>query len=270
MKAFSLFLFRLVTGGYLVAWSGSKILDTESAIAFSDQLYFGYASTPTLQHGLAALGAVLGVFVVIGFLRAFSYSVQALVLAIAVAALARLTIVPPVDLASGIEAVTVLTPGLALFLLALGLLVWRKDDALSLDRFIDWRKSDLAQEAAHAAFLGAPVVVEAARADEPAHAVHADAVHDAHIDDAPAPIESHAEETHGHDAPAHEEHASADAHEEPVAHEEPAAHANGHDSHTGEAHEAEAHGDTHDEPHEDAHGHDVHAHDERKEPHHAH
>tara|TARA_R110002110_G_scaffold58853_4_gene167194 strand:- start:1965 stop:2702 length:738 start_codon:yes stop_codon:yes gene_type:complete len=245
MKAFSLFLFRLVTGGYLVAWSGSKILDTEGAIAFSDQLYLGYASTPTLQHGLAALGAVLGVFVVLGFLRAFSYGVQVLVLAVAVAALARITIVTSVDLASGIEAAKALTPGIALFLLALGLLVWRKDDAVALDRFIDWRKSDLAKDAAHAANLSAPAVAVTA---------HAEPTHDAH----------------GHDAHAHDAHAP--AHAEPVIHEEPVAHANEHDSHAAEAHESEARGDTHGHDKHD-HGHAVaheHAHDEHKEPHHAH
>tara|TARA_R110002074_G_scaffold318173_1_gene488586 strand:- start:4213 stop:4989 length:777 start_codon:yes stop_codon:yes gene_type:complete len=258
MKAFSLILFRLVTGGYLVAWSGSKILDTEGAIAFSDQLYMGYASTPTLQHGLAALGAVLGVFVVLGFLRAFSYSVHALVLAVAVVALARITIVLPVDLASGVEAAKVLTPALALFLLALGLLVWRKDDAIALDRFIDWRKSDLAKDAAHAAALSAPVVAVAAHA-EPTHGAH------------------------GHDTPAHEEHAPPHADAEPVVHEEPAAHANGPDSQVADAHESDAHeSDAHgsgahghdgvDHGHaEAAHSHDAaHAHDEHKEPQHAH
>jgi len=276
MKAISLFLFRLVTGGFLIAWSGSKILDTDRAIAFSDTLYMGYASTATLQHGLAALGAVLGIFVVFGFLRNFSYGVQALVLAVGVAALARITIVPPVDLASGIEAAIVLTPGLALFFLALAPLVWRNDDAVALDRFIDWRKSDLAKEAAHAAVLGAPVVAETVHAEHAGADVHiVPEVHASKVDGHKTPVDDHG----------HEEHVAAEAvpvaaevvhsEPEPEPHGEVDAHANGHDAHAATAEASDDHGDAH--GHGDDHGHakehgvdDAHAHDEHKEPQHAH
>ena len=264
MKAISLFLFRLITGGFLIGWSGSKILDTDRAIAFSDTLYMGYASTATLQHGLAALGAVLGIFVVLGFLRNFSYGVQALVLAVGVAAVARATIVLPVDLASGIEAAIVLTPGLALFSLALALLVWRKDDAVALDRFIDWRKSDLAREAGHAAVRAAPAVAEAARAEHAAADVHvAPEVHAPDADDHKKPSDDHS----------HEKHAVAEAvpaavevvHAEPESHGEVDAHANGHDVHAAAADASDDHGRAKEHGAGDAH-----AHDEHKEPQHAH
>lgn len=252
MKAISLLLFRLITGGFLIAWSGSKILDTDRAIAFSDTLYMGYASTATLQHGLAALGAVLGIFVVLGFLRNFSYGVQALVLAVGIAALARVTIVPPVDLASGIEAAIILTPGLALFFLTLALLVWRNDDAIALDRFIDWRKSDLAKEAAHAAVLSATTVAEVAHAN---HTPADDHGHDKHAvaDAPPAAIEV--------------------AHTAPEPHGEADAHAEGHEAHAVETNAPDNHGHGHGDDHGHATEHgaaEAHAREEHKEPEHAH
>lgn len=170
MKAFALFLFRLVTGGYLVAWAVSKVLDTDRAIALSDIYYMGYASSPTIQHGLAALGAALGIFVVLGFLRAFSYGTQALVLAVSVAAVANVSVAMPIELTNGVDAVTQLAPGLGLFFLALVPLIWRADDFLALDVFIDWRKADLAKDASNVATLAVPVAaaVVAAEASAPA------------------------------------------------------------------------------------------------------
>ncbi|MDO8288152.1 MAG: hypothetical protein Q7T44_02935 [Parvibaculum sp.] len=253
MKAFVLFLVRIVTGASLIAWSAAKVLDTPAAIQVSDQLYMGYASTPVAQHGLAALGAVLGVFVILGFLKTFSYSVQFIVLLVAAVALARVNVVLPVELASGVASATLLLPSIALALLALSLIVWLKDDFFALDGFINFRKKDLAQDAVHAAALSAPVAAAVAH-EEPAHDDHG---HDA------APV--HAEPVH--EAHAHEEH----AHEEP-AHEEPA---HGHDDHGHAPHGEEPHA-VHAEPAHEEHGHDDHghhaepAHDDHAKAHHAH
>lgn len=161
MKAFALFLLRLATGLYLVAWAGVKLVDTGRAIDISDKFYLGYFSTPAIQHGLGVAAAVLGIFAALGFWRVIAYPVQALVLGVAAAAVAKAVIVTPVDLANGIEAATLLLPTLAVFLLSLAQLVWWKDDFLTLDRFIDWRLADLSREASYGAALAAPVAVAA-------------------------------------------------------------------------------------------------------------
>jgi hypothetical protein len=161
MKAFALFLLRLATGLYLVAWAGVKLVDTGRAIDISDKFYLGYFGTPDIQHGLGVAAAVLGIFAALGFWRVIAYPVQALVLGVAAAAVAKAVIVTPVDLANGIEAATLLLPTLAVFLLSLSQLVWWKDDFLTLDRFIDWRLADLSREASYGAALAAPVAVAA-------------------------------------------------------------------------------------------------------------
>lgn len=219
MKAFALFLFRLVTGGYLVAWAGSKVLDTDRAIALSDVYYMGYASSPTIQHGLAALGAVLGIFVVLGFLRAFSYGTQALVLAVSVAAMANASVALPIEVANGVDAVTLLAPGLGLFLLALVPLIWRADDFLALDVFIDWRKADLAKDASNAATLVVPVAAAVVEAEAGISAEEMPAIAaEAHSSETPAEEVSVKEASAEVVEAVTEEHAA-----EPAAEEEPAA-----------------------------------------------
>lgn len=165
MKAFALFLLRLATGSYLVAWALVKLVSPERAIGISDKFYLGYFSTPAIQQGLGALAAVFGIFVALGFWRILSYPVQALALGLAAAAVAKGVIVTPVDLVNGIEAATLLLPTLAVFLLSVVPLVWWKDDFLTLDRFIDWRLADLSRESSYGAALAAPVAAAAVEAE---------------------------------------------------------------------------------------------------------
>jgi hypothetical protein len=258
MKAFALFLFRLATAAYLVAWAVVKLVSTERAIEISKTFYFGYFDDPIVQHGLGALAAVLGIFVALGFLRAFAYPVQALVLAVAAAAVGKAVVAPPVDLANGIEAATLLLPTLGVFFVSLAPLVWWKDDFLSLDRFIAWRLDGLATEAAATATATAtgPAIAAAAHDN---HGDHGEAGHTQHdhahhgADHAPA-ANSHAEESHaeahaeahggahvdeGHGSEGHGEAAHAPAHAEEAvaaAHHDDAdhgghGHAEKHDAH---------------------------------------
>lgn len=174
MKAVALFLLRIVTGLYLLAWSAVKLTNTAQSIEISGKLYFGLLDNPVLQHALGALGGVLGLFVILGFLRSFSYLVQALVLALGVGALAK-TFAAPADVASGVEAAIALTPYLALFVAGLVPLLAKADDILSLDSFLAWAERRLARDemavpAVTAATAAAAIAVEetalAAPADE--------------------------------------------------------------------------------------------------------
>ena len=264
MKAFVLFFVRLVTGLTLVAYSASKVLDTPAAIDVSDKLYMGYASTPVAQHGLAALGAVLGIFVILGFLRGFSYGVQFVVFLAGAAALTRVSVVLPLDLESGVASAIVLLPSFALIALSLVLLEWLDDDFFALDRFIDWRKSDLAQDAVHAAALKAPVAAATVH-EAQAEPAHEEPAHDDHGHDAHAHAEEAVHEEPAHEEPAHEDHGHAEAAHEPHGEEPHAAHAEA--SHDDHGHEEPAHDD---HSHDD-HGHHAEpAHDDHAKAHHAH
>ncbi len=199
MKALTSLLFRLATGLYLLAWSVVKLQSTERAVEISDKLYLGQLNAPVVQHALGALGGVLAIFVVLGFLGRFSYSVQALALAVGAAALVRTTAVPA-DLAAGIDAATVLLPYAALVLAALAPLVWKKDDVVSLDSLLAWVEGRLAKD--ERAGIAAPAVavaaVTAAHEEAPAAEAHAPATEEVHAAapaEEPAPSEAaHAEE----------------------------------------------------------------------------
>lgn len=175
MKAVALLLLRLVTGLYLLAWSVVKLTSTDRAVEISNKLYFGLFSNPVVQHGLGALGGVLGLFVILGFLRSFSYLVQALVLALGVGVLAK-TMTAPVDFASGVDLTTALTPYLALFVAAVVPLLAKLDDVLSLDVFLAWAERRLGRDELAAPVVTAAAVAAAAAAadevaqyDEPAY-----------------------------------------------------------------------------------------------------
>lgn len=224
MKASTSLLFRLATGLYLLVWSVVKLQSTERAIEISDKLYLGRLSTPVIQHGLGALGGVLAIFVILGFLRRFSYPVQALTLAVGAAALVRTTAIP-VDLATGVESAIALVPSVALVLAALVPLVWKKDDVVSLDSFLAWAEGRLAKN--EGAGIAAPAVMAAVVAHEEAP-VHRDEMPVTPAAEVHAPA---TEEVHGA-APAAEEAAPAEPAHTEAAQDGPM---------MGEAHKPETH-----------------------------
>ena len=229
MKAATLLLLRLATGLYLLAWSVLKLQSTDRAIEISDKLYMGVFSTPVIQHGLGALGAVLALFVLLGFLRTFSYLALALTFAVALAALGR-AVGMPADPGGGIDMATSLLPHAALFLSAVATSVGKRSDIVSIDSFLAWAERRLAKdETAAMDAEDAParaVPVEAvpvegapveAPHDEPAPAAEAPAAEAAPVvEAAPAP-EAHAAEEHAEATPAEETHgggSAAEGHDE--------------------------------------------------------
>lgn len=76
MKAISLLLLRLSTGIYLIIWGFVKLLATDTANLVSDTYYGGLISGETLNLGLGSLQVLVGLLVVIGFARSFSYVAQ--------------------------------------------------------------------------------------------------------------------------------------------------------------------------------------------------
>lgn len=231
MKASTSLLFRLATGLYLLVWSVVKLQSTGRAIEISDKLYLGRLSTPVIQHGLGALGGVLAIFVILGFLRRFSYPVQTLTLAVGAAALVRTTAIP-VDLATGVESAIALVPSVVLVLAALVPLVWKKDDVVSLDSFLAWAEGRLTRDEGAGAATAAVAVAAVAPEEVPVQ----------REETPPAPaLETHApatEETPG-EAPAAEEAAPAEPAHVEEAHEEAAD-----GPMMGEAHKPETHAGT--------------------------
>jgi hypothetical protein len=254
MKAVTLLALRLCTGLYLLAWGALKFSSPEQAIEISDRFYGGQFSNPVGQLAFGTVAGVIGIFVILGFLRAFSYSAQTLFLGVGAAAVGTSVFKPLLsnfDAAAFVDAATVFVPCLTMFLISLVPFVfWREDFiALDLDQIGDLERRgaskaepvvaavptlEAATEEDHGhgepAFepeaAPAPEVVEEAAAMEEEHPAAEEAMEDhaeaVEAEPEHAEAEAHAEaveEAAGHHDPAHEEPVAemAEAAEEPVA-----------------------------------------------------
>jgi len=78
MKALSLLLLRLSTGIYLVLWGLVKLINQDVADRVSDTYYAGVISGQTINLTLGGLQVLVGILVVLGLFRSFSYWAQIL------------------------------------------------------------------------------------------------------------------------------------------------------------------------------------------------
>jgi hypothetical protein len=235
MKAVTLLALRLCTGLYLVAWGAFKFASPERAVEISDKIYGGQFSNPVGQLALGAAAGVIGIFVILGFLRAFSYSAQAVILGFGAAAVGKAVFQPLIgnfDAVALIDAATVFLPSFTLFLLSLVPFVfWREDFvALDLDQIGDLEKRHGSPKAEPA--IAAAPTVEALAEDvrsepeaEPEPEV--EAVEVAPVEEEAA-VEAHAVEV--------VEHAAQDAEAHNAVHDV--------EAHAAEAVDAEFHGET--------------------------
>lgn len=263
MKAVTLLALRLCTGLYLLAWGAVKFANPERAIDISDKFYGGQFNNPVAQLALGAVAGVIGIFVILGFLRAFSYAAQAVILGFSAAAVGKSVFQPLVghfEVTALIDAATVFVPSLAFFAVSLLPFVFWKEDfvALDLDEIGDLEKRN-APEAAPAMAAAASAAEAHAEEHAPHEAQHEEhvAAGEAHADEATVEEAHEAEGEPVHDEPAHDEPAAeahaeaAHAEPEPVA-EAPAQEAPSEDMHAAEPEVAEAHDDGH-EVHGEAH-----------------
>lgn len=82
MKAWSLFLTRVTLGWLLVLWGLDKLVNVEHSIRVADSFYFGIASGQQILNVFGVLEIVLGLFVIVGFMRRFAYPIATIVLAL--------------------------------------------------------------------------------------------------------------------------------------------------------------------------------------------
>jgi len=135
MKALSLLLLRISTGLLLILWGFIKVGSPERAISVSDRYYFGFISAEGMQTGLGAAEIVLGLLVILGLLRKFTYPLQAIVLFLGVALIWQ-HILDPLGLwlVDEENRRTLFFPSLCVFFATLVPLAFKDYDSLSLDR----------------------------------------------------------------------------------------------------------------------------------------
>lgn len=218
MKAFTLLLLRLCTGLYLIAWGAVKFVHPERAIEISNRFYGSDFNNPVVQLAFGVVAGVIGIFVILGFLRRFSYSVQAVILGVSAAAVGKALFQPLISdfhVVLLIDAATGFVPSLTLFIASLiPFAFWKYDFvALDLDEIgdVEKRKMKAAQAAPVAAAAATTVVdaseghaevaseaVEEAAVEEvqeaPAESAHPEPMVEAHAGPAPAAPEPVVEE----------------------------------------------------------------------------
>jgi putative oxidoreductase len=134
MKAWTLLLLRVSTGLLLTIWGIVKVTAPATAVHVSDKYYAGTISAGALQIPLGIAEIALGTLVILGLFRRYAYPLQAVVLVGGALAIWRYLLDP-----FGLYLLTPETPQL-LFLpsltvvaAALLIIVFRDEDALSLD-----------------------------------------------------------------------------------------------------------------------------------------
>lgn len=136
MKAATLLALRASTGLLLVVWGSMKLMNPAAGPGLSEKYYGGLLSGQTIQTGLAGAEVILGILVVLGLLRQVVYPVQALVLGFGALAIWR-HLLDPLGLylwAEGTSPNLLFFPSTTVFFTTLGLLAFRSEDTLTLDR----------------------------------------------------------------------------------------------------------------------------------------
>lgn len=131
MKAWSLFLTRVTTGWLLVLWGLDKLVNVEHSVRVAERFYFGIGSQVLVLNIFGALEVLLGVMVVVGWMRRVAYPVTALVLGLTAIGVWK-SIIDPWGWV--IEGTNVLFyPSAIVFAAALVLWGFMDEDSMSID-----------------------------------------------------------------------------------------------------------------------------------------
>lgn len=131
MKAISLLLLRCSTGIYLILW-GIRKFDAEGAARMSDNFYGGLVSGATLNVGIGSLQILLGLVVVLGIFRAYTYLGQVVWYAIGVIPIIAY-LVDPFAVFLVEQGRLTWFPSWTLLFASLVLVVFKESDTLSID-----------------------------------------------------------------------------------------------------------------------------------------
>lgn len=134
LKPLSLLLLRTGTGLLLTIWGLIKIAAPQASIGVSETYYGGVLSLNALQLPLGVLQVLLGLSIVLGLFRKFTYPIQSVVLGLGLLAIWKY-IVDPLGLYLLTEETreVLFFPSLTVFAATLVLLAFRSEDTLCLD-----------------------------------------------------------------------------------------------------------------------------------------
>lgn len=131
MKAWTLAGLRVTLGWLMLLWGIDKITNVEHAIRVSEAFYGGLLSGPTLWQALGVAQVALGLLIVVGLFRRFTYPVLLAITGVTLLAVWK-SILDPFGFV--VEGGNILFfPSSTIFLAGLAVMAFREEDALSLD-----------------------------------------------------------------------------------------------------------------------------------------
>lgn len=132
MRAYSLLLLRISLGLLLVIWGVDKLVNVSHAVAVSERFYLGLITAPTLWKIFGALQTALGVAVILGLWRRFTYPLQTLINGATLLGVWQSVLDPWGWVLEGSN--VLFYPSLIIFAGCLVLWAFRSDDRLALER----------------------------------------------------------------------------------------------------------------------------------------
>lgn len=81
MKPLSILFLRLSMGWLQVLWGIDKLVNVEHSVRVAESFYLGLGANATVQNVLGVLQVLLGVLLLVGFLRRYAYPAQTLIAA---------------------------------------------------------------------------------------------------------------------------------------------------------------------------------------------
>ena len=132
MKTWTLLFLRVSLGWLLVIWGADKVFNVEHGMAVANKFYFGFLAAESALRVAGALQILVGLAVVVGFARRWTYPVQVLLNGASLLAVMQSVIDPWSWVFQGSNAL--FYPSLIIFAGSLLLIAYRDEDRLVLDR----------------------------------------------------------------------------------------------------------------------------------------
>ncbi len=131
MKRWSLFALRVSTGWLLVLWGLDKLVNVDHAVRVAERFYLGVGSAAWFLSAFGVLEAIVGVLIVVGLWRRWTYPAMLAMLVVSGLSVWRSILDPW----GWVLADTNVLFYPSLIILAGALVVWafRAEDTLSLD-----------------------------------------------------------------------------------------------------------------------------------------
>jgi uncharacterized membrane protein YphA (DoxX/SURF4 family) len=133
MKAWSLLFLRASTGLYLIIWGVIKVIAKDKAVGVSNKYYGGVINSDIANYGLGILEIAVGTCVILGLFKKYSYSIQAIIYFVGLAAIIPY-IIDPFGFYIASEQKVTFFPSTTLFFASLVTLAFKSDDTRVLEK----------------------------------------------------------------------------------------------------------------------------------------